>query len=1113
MSKKTKTVRCVLAGALLVASTAVAQAQTISGTVKDATGEPVIGATVMEQGTTNGTVTDFDGNYTITLKGKSQKLTFSYVGMQNQTVSVAGKSNVNVDLKDDAQMLDEMVVIGYGSVRKKDLTGAVTQVGAKQIENVPVANVSEALTGKMAGVNITTSEGSPDADVKIRVRGGGSLSQDNSPLYIVDGFPVASISDISPSEIETIDVLKDASSTAIYGAQGANGVVIVTTKSGKEGKVQVNFNASHSWKNITKKLSVLNPYEYALYQYEINSATNSPTSLDATASNYGRWQDLDIWKSVDGSDWQDEIFGRTGQQNQYNLSVSGGSKEVKFNVSYAHNDEDAIMRASGYSKDNINAKLNANINKWLKLDFTARLAYTKVNGLSGGSDTNESNAANSIVYNTLIFAPIDELSANTDEDENNSTSTRRNPVQRLDGTDKEQRRFRQDYNASLTWTPFKHWTFRTEFGYNWRYNKTEQAWTADAVSNSKYGYNGAPQYYLNNTEYRGFRNANTVTYDNKKLFGGRDAINVMVGQEWSSTRQNQTTAVSVNFPYNFTLDQVKADLGTGTALPTDSYISEDDNLASFFGRVNYTLMDRFLLTATLRADGSSKFGKGNQWGLFPSVAVAWRMSDEKWLKDVDWLSNLKLRLSYGTAGNNRIPAGTRYITYSVSDATGKHPGFDNASTAMMERPNVLYNPNLKWETTTTRNFGIDYGFFKGRLSGSLELYWNTTSDLLMKKQIASASGYSYQYQNFGKTSNKGVEFSLNSVLVDKKNFNLNFNFNIAYNKSKIDELNDGSQYVTSSWGGSRITKGTGDYFLEEGGQLGDVYGYKSNGYYTVATKDANGVYTGGQLILDGQNWRLLRASDGYVDANGNAVEIKDGSSELFGNLYPGTARVEVDEDGNPVYQKIGNTLPTTTGGFGFDGQWKNKWGNIDFNVFFNYSLGNKVVNGTRLASSFFSGSSKGYNILSDWDSSSRYKWVDPETGLNLGRPSGNTIAYYGSAQAVMDRLVELNASATQWNPAANTKMVLVSDALENASFLRLQNITIGYSFPKDMLKRILIENLRVYFTAYNVACITGYSGYDPEVDTSSSNNPMTPGVDFAAYPKSRTFTVGLNVTF
>lgn len=396
-------------------------AQTVKGTVKDSGGEPVIGATVQEQGTKNVAVTDLDGNFTIKLTGDNP-LQISYIGMKTTTVSTKGKTTVAVTLEDEATALDDLVVIGYGSVRKRDLTGAVTSVNAEQIGNTPVANVSEALTGKMAGVNITTTEGSPDADVKIRVRGGGSLSQDNSPLYIVDGFPVESISDISPSEIESIDVLKDASSTAIYGARGANGVIIVTTKSGHEGKPQVNFNASHGWKKVTKLIDVMDPYNYAYYQYELGTAGTS-----STTSDYGNYDDLEIWKSVEGNDWQDQMFGRTGQQNMYNVNVSGGSKDLKYNIGYSHTDEKSIMVGSGYSKNNVNAKLNAKLNKWLTIDFTGRLAYTKLDGLSGGADTNESNAANSIVAQTVRYRPWNRLPTAT---RTPRTAPRNNVLQR-----------------------------------------------------------------------------------------------------------------------------------------------------------------------------------------------------------------------------------------------------------------------------------------------------------------------------------------------------------------------------------------------------------------------------------------------------------------------------------------------------------------------------------------------------------------------------------------------------------------------------------------------------------------------------------------------------------
>ncbi len=1078
---KFKQIRIVLTMMLLLIVGGVS-AQSVKVTVTDQTGETVIGATVMEKGTNNGAITDFDGNATVKLSGKSNQLVISYLGMKTKTVDVKGKAQVAVMLEDDATTLNDVVVIGYGTVKKKDLTGSVSSLNEKQISNIPVSNVSEAMTGKMAGVNITTTEGSPDADVKIRVRGGGSLSQDNSPLYIVDGFPVTSISDISPSEIQSIDVLKDASSTAIYGARGANGVIIITTKEGKEGKTQVSFNGLLGWKKVTKTVKTLSPYEFAMYQYELGS------------TDYGNFNDLDIWKSVEGNDYQDEIFGRTGLQKQYNASVNGGSKEIKFNVGFSHTDEESIMLGSGYAKNNINAKLNAKLNKWLSFDFNARLGFTKLDGLSGGADTNESNAANSIVANTVAYGPVETLTSNNDEDEENSTSTRRTPLQRINSTYKFQERFQQNYNAGLNWKPFKNFTLRTEFGYGWRYNNTDQVWGSDATTNSKYGYNGMPQAQFTKVNQRDWRNANTLTYANDKLFGGRDRINVLVGQEWSSTEKTTRTSTSVGFPTSMTIGEVLANTAAGTALANDADISADENMLSYFGRINYTMADKYLATFTLRADGSSKFGKGNRWGYFPSLALAWRMSEENFMKATsNWLSNLKLRLSFGTAGNNRINSGLLSTTYSMASNTSKAPFFNEERQPMLEHGTYLYNPDLKWETTITRNFGIDFGFFRGRINGTLDLYWNTTKDLLMMSVVPTSTGYSYQFQNFGKTSNKGVELTVNAVLADQKNWGLNFNFNIAYNKNKIDELNMENPWQSSSWSGSTISKYE-DFRIEEGGRLGELWGFKTNGFFTVYDPVSN---PDGQLVLNGTTWQLREG-------------LKDNSPSLTGgSYYPGGLRVEVDENGDPLKQRLGNTVPTTTGGFGFDG----RVGNVDFNVFFNYSLGNKIVNGTKLANAFYHGSSKNYNLVDDFVLSNRYTWIDPATGLNLGRPSTSTIAAYGGADAMIARLNEINAGASIYNPAAVTTMQLIDYAVEDASFLRLQNVTVGYTFPKKWMKSIFLESVRIYFTGYNLLCFTGYDGYDPEVDTSSKKNPMCPGIDYAAYPKSRTFVGGINITF
>ena len=751
------------------------------------------------------------------------------------------------------------------------------------------------------------------------------------------------------------------------------------------------------------------------------------------------------------------------------------------------------MLNSGFKKDNINAKIKSELNKWLSLDFNARLSHTAVEGLGGGADTNESNAANSTVANSVIFRPIDPLQASTD-DEENSTATQKTPLERLLATEKERGTFNQNYNVGINWKPFKGWTFRSEFGYGWKYDDTEQYWGVDAVSNSKYGNNGKPQAYLLREKTNSWRNANTLTYENKDLFDGRDRLNVLIGHEVSSSFKKSVENVSVAFPNTMNISEIKANMGTGTALPTQSTLGAKENMLSFFGRANYTLMDRYLLTFTLRGDGSSKFGKGNQWGLFPSAALAWRISDETFMESAkDWLSSLKLRLSFGTAGNNRINSGLLNTTYSLSGNDARYPAFGDAMSSMLEHGTNLYNPDLKWETTVTRNLGIDYGFWNNRISGSIDLYWNTTKDLLMKTEIPSTTGYNYQYRNFGQTSNKGVEFSMSAVLLDTKKYGLNFTFNLAYNRNKIDKLTTDTPWQSSNWAGSTISKYE-DFRVEEGGRLGEVWGFKTNGYYTVYDPVSN---PNGDLIWGDGEWTLR---DG----------LKDNSQTITGGAYsPGGLKLQCDENGNPIKQRLGNTVAPLTGGFGFNGNV----GNFDFNLFFNYSLGNVIINGTKLASSFRSGSRTGYNLNNDFALGNRYTWIDPETGLNLASSSSAVLETYGSMTEAGLRLNQLNRNASIFHPAAVTTMQLIDYAVEDASFLRINNITMGYTLPKTWVKKAFLQNVRIYLTGYNLFCWTNYTGADPEVDTSSKRNALTPGVDYAAYPKSRSFVGGINITF
>jgi len=1082
MSLKLKSMRTALLLAFLLMVGSIT-AQTVKVNVKDSSGEAVIGASVIEKGTRNGGVTDFDGNFTIKLQGKNS-IVVSYIGMKTKTVDVKGKTAIDIVLEDDNTTLNDVVVIGYQTVRKKDLTGAVSSVSSKQIEAVPVTNVTEALTGKMAGVNITTTEGSPDAEVNIRVRGGGSLSQDNSPLYIVDGFPVSSISDVAPSDIKSIDVLKDASSTAIYGAKGANGVIIITTKSGKEGKTEVNFSAQYGVRKSVGEVKVLNPYEFAYWQYE----------LDQANPGYGQFRDLDIWKSTEGHNYQDELFGRTGNTRQLSVNVSGGSKDAKYSASYARMDDKAIMIGSGFSRDNFNIKFQSKLNKWLTFDINDRFSYTKVDGLKGGADTQENSKAYSVVARAVIDRPVMLLSSNLDEEDSGNAFY--NSVDRVNATYKQQTRLQNNINASLTWKPIKDLTFKTEYGYGWRYNNTDQVWLTANSANSRFGHSGRPFAYLTKRVQKEWRWANTVNYDKKNLIVKGDNFNALLGQEVSSSYYNDTNMTSVDFNNDFSIDQILASMGKGTALPTTTYIGIKDNMSSFFGRLNYTLFDRYLLTFTMRADGSSRFTDGNRWGYFPSVALAWRMNEESFMKGTEeWLSNLKLRLSFGTAGNNRIDSKYMYTTFAAGETSDKSIYFNEQTANILKHGKMLSNPDLKWETTITRNIGIDFGFFHSRLNGSIDLYWNTTKDLLMRQILPGDSGYDYQFQNVGQTSNKGVELQLNYAIVDKKTWGIDFNFNVSYNRGKIDKFPGGDQWQSSGWSGSG-TVSSEDFKLEEGGRLGEAYGYRYAG-----------VYTTDELEWTGTQWQIRK------DANGNDV-VANSYSLLKGTLQPGAMKLEdVNQDGKIDANdkvRLGNTIHPWSGGFGFNGRFLK---NFDFTLFFNYQLGGKVINATRAAASTYNNSAKNYNLSEEFALADRWTRINPATGENImDRTYANNYIAENGADAYYAHINSINAGRSIYNPANVTDRPLTDWDIENASFLRLQTITLGYTLPKNIVKKAGMTNVRIFASGYNLFCLTGYSGVDPEVNACTST-PMTPGVDYAVYPKSYSIVGGINVSF
>lgn len=1074
MSGKFKNLRFALVAATLTMSANGFAQTVIKGNVTDNTGEPIIGASVIEQGTNTGGVTDLDGNFTITLTGNSKKLKISYVGMKPQLVNVAGKSTINVKLEDDSNSLNDVVVIGYGAVKKKDLTGAVATVDNKALTQVPVASASEALTGKMPGVQITTTEGSPDADVKIRVRGGGSITQSNDPLYIVDGFPVETISDIPASDIEDITVLKDASSTAIYGSRGANGVILVTTKGGKEGKTSVSYNAYYSWKKIAKKLDVLGARDYTEWQYEL---ANLLDKTDNYEKYFGSYDDIDLYDNVATNDWQDIVYGRTGHTFNQNLNINGGSDKIKYAFSYARMDDKAIMQMSDFVRDNLSLKLNAKPTKRVSLDFQARWSKTKING--GGANEQSST------YNTdkrLRYAiqytpyPVPGLSTDTDDDDTTNSSFY-NPVTSLKDNDQKRTRITFNMSGAFTWELYKNLKFKTEFGYDTYKVDTKRFYgpTTYYVKNVPASANqGKPAITLTNQYRTKFRNTNTISYDFKDIFGKNSdhSLNVLLGEEYIVMKNELMTNTAHGFPANFTSAEAWKFTTQGTPFEINDFYDPDDILNSYFGRINYNYKEKYLLSATARADGSSKFAKGNRWGFFPSIAAAWRISSEPFMKGAEkWLDDLKLRLSYGTAGNNNISSGLLTQEFQAN-ATSWINGYNS----YISPSKTMANPDLKWETTITRNVGIDYTMFGSKLTGSIDAYWNNTKDLLIQYPVAG-TGYDYQYRNMGETRNMGLEFALTWNAINKKNFGLTVGANISFNKNKVLSLGqiESIDNISTQWASSEIDQ---DFVIKKGEPIGQIWGYKSAGRYEVDDFDIAKSQEKGKWIL----------KDGVADC----------STVLGTSVRPGSMKLaEIKENKTGTITTadrtvIGDTNPAHTGGFNINAR---VYG-FDLTANFNWSVGNDVYNANAIE--YTQTSKYQYrNLIDRMAMGSRWTNIDA---------NGNLLNWNNA-----EELAALNANTTMWSPYTG-KYVLTDYYVENASFLRLSTLTLGYTLPTTLTKRVGINSLRFYVTAYNVFCLTSYSGFDPEVSAIRRTN-LTPGVDYSAYPKSRQFVIGLNLNF
>lgn len=1105
MDKATKTLNRLLLSLAFMLVPALAFAQSlISGKVVDETNEPIIGATVMESGNAkSGVVTDLDGNFKIKLSKANAKLSISYIGMVTQEVTAS--NGMTVVLKEDNKQIEEVVVVGYTSQARKDLTGSVGSISGAKLAAVPVTSAAVALQGKIAGVQVTTTDGAPGADVNIRVRGATSVTQSNEPLYIVDGFEASNINDIPPSDIASIDVLKDASLTAIYGAKGGNGVVVVTTKAAAAGKVQVSFNGRLSVSHISKTLDLMNATEFMDYTWD--RAAAGVGYNDARRKNYrnyfGHESDIDLYSRATSHDWQDEVMGETPLNYQANVTVGGGNENTRFNVSLTQSEDKGIIFGSGVRRTNLNVKLNVKLSRTLNFSMNPKITYRR----DTGSSTYK-------IADMLRYRPVEGLRefARWDtaiEDEITANSfTLTSPRSSVENDVTKKHEYSYTNQFALDWKPIKGLTLKTSFSHQMKFLDTNTFYSATSTK----AQNSLPVASIVDRKTESYTWTNTANYvfDINKDHN----FSFLLGQELHSTQYKTTTMQNRYFPYEITANKAWDNMNLGENETAETFRSTPNRMASFFGQANYNYKHRYLASFTMRADGSTKFAPGYQWGWFPSVSGAWVISEEPFMKDIKWIDQLKLRAAFGLAGNNNIDDDLWRYLYTIESTGG--PGFGEGATGSLgeeyyAQPGAKKYPNekIKWETTTTRNIAFDIALLNNRLKITPEFYWNTTHDLLYQSSIPSVAGYTMQMQNIGEVENKGVELTASYDILQGKDYVLTASLTMGHNKMKVKKLNNEDK-VLYNYSGQWSSALQNDYCLQVGQEVGLMYGFVYDGIYGADEfyYDQNTYYSAlpyGSTEAQNGIMDVPAREDGYVTPINTVVNTTFGNGSSNCNATkPGMVKFKdlngdgiIDENDRTV---IGRTTPKLQGGFGLSGQYKD-W---DFAINFNYMLDFDVYNATAYALSSSSSSSSTYtNVLAKF-ANQRWRYTDLENGLeNVYR--NNALDMGGH-----DRYLAINTGATLWNPADVTNNVMNSYFVEDGSFLRCNDLTIGYTLPSKLTSKWGVSKLRAYVSASNLFIITGYSGYDPEVDVQSG---LTPSMDYNRYPRNRTFSFGLNVTF
>lgn len=1041
---------------MLLSLSAAAQKVSVKGRVTDSGGEGVIAATVYEAGnTTNGTVTDLDGNYIISVPPKAT-LVYSCLGYKDVQEEVSGRKEINVVLPDDDLTLEaaQVVTDGYTSVAKRDLTGSVSSVNMDAVMKAPASTFDQALTGRVAGVVVSTSDGAVGQGAEIVIRGNNSLTQSSEPLYIIDGFPSESsmATALNSADIETIDILKDASATAIYGARGANGVVVITTKRGAIGKPSVNFSASFTGNRIANKVKLMDTYEFVRLQTDISE-------VNGGYNPYLDGYTLEDYSSVRGIDWQDRIYRSALVQN-YNLSVSGGNKDsgTVYNVSFSALNQDGIIVNSNFGRYQGKVSLTQKINSKLELSLQANYSRSSTSGTNPTAAQQSSSASGWLMYSVWGYRPSRPLKYNTGDDNDDwadglvdtdvasSNDYRFNPAKTVRN---EYKNNIQDYltaNASLMWQITPDLKLKITGGYTTQKRRNEafngsETYTGYEGSPSGKGINGFIYWY----DTRTWLNDYVLTWNRtfaRKHHLQLTGIYSMQGQKYdyygtSATRMT-TEALGLK------------GLHTGE-YQTVTPFEYNWRLMSGAFRVNYNYKYKYYLTASFRADGSSKFPRHNRVGYFPSASLAWNFNREDYLKKYSWLNNGKLRFSWGLTGNNRTT--TPYDFYSqVTTLPGNQESFDyvfDGKSVAGYFPANMANDRLMWETTSQYNAGIDLAFYDNRIKFTGDVYLKNTYNLLLQATIPASSGYITEMLNIGSMQNKGLEVTLELVPVRTRDLEWSLNVNMAMNRNMVTALTDNQYSLLRSVSWDSQFNSQYPYITQVGKPSGMMYGYLYEGTYKNSDFSAAGLLKDGIAYMTSVGRANTRPGDPkYADINEDGV---------------------VNEDDRTI---IGCGQPLHTGGFGSNLSWKG----FDFSVFFAWSYGQDVLNANRLI--FESGS---------------------RSNLNQFRSYENRFDAVNNPDSDIPRV------------AANGMDVYSSRVVEDGSFLRLKNISLGYNLPARILRHIRSSNMRIFVSGDNLFTITGYSGPDPEVST--RNSVLTPGFDWSAYARAIGFTAGVNITF